>query len=231
MADLAAGEVFVDAGIVNGTRLNNHVNGATILPGFISRLTATTPVAADFVVWGSADGTIIKKVTITNLFSLITSNAAAGTPSLRSIGTTSVEAAPGNILALANTFTGLTQTFKHISATAAGSIAADSAGLGSTGTATRGSGSGDLAGFITLTPGGTGIGTSSLAATITFGTAYASGPWVFLVPYNQAAIAAMQGAKAVNAVADAGGANFTITTGSAALTSGTDYQFQYLCVI
>lgn len=227
MADLAAGEVFVDGQSGTAARLNNHVNGATILPGFMARLAASTPVVGDYVHWGKADGTAHGKVTITNLFSLLAVDAAVGVGSLRTIGTGAQQAAPGDFLTDSNIFTGTKQSFRHIGVNGPIASIAAGAALGG-GTAVLGSGSSDMAGFITLTPGaGTTTGTTAI---VTFGTNYSAGPWVFLVPFNANALAAQGSTKGINVSASAAG-SFTIQSGNTALTNGTVYQYVYFCVL
>jgi hypothetical protein len=65
MADLVAGETFADGGAaVTGARLNNHVNGATIDPAFISAKALVTPVAGDHLLIRQAGSGLLKKATV-----------------------------------------------------------------------------------------------------------------------------------------------------------------------
>lgn len=238
MADyITAGEVFTGSApdkSVTPTRLNHHVTGLRILPAFMDSATHAAPAAlTDVVLCANAAFSAFNMPTLTQLFAAQVADAAAVIASLRTIGTGALQAAPGNFLTLQNAFTGTRQSFRHIGSAGGASISptggAGSAGLGTTGTSALGSGSGDLAGFITLQPSGGTYGTSALAATVSFVTAFSAAPWVFLVPYNQTAIAAMQTGKALNVVASAG--SFDIMTGTTALVGGTTLQFQYLCIL
>lgn len=64
-ADLQSGEVFADGQSVTGARLNNSVNGAIILPSFISNKTNTAMVDADSVLFYQAGGDALLRSTIT----------------------------------------------------------------------------------------------------------------------------------------------------------------------
>jgi hypothetical protein len=70
-ADIQSPETFTDSGsgaIVNAARLGNHVNGATILPTFISDKTATAPVLTDYILFLQTSGLTLKKATVQQLF-------------------------------------------------------------------------------------------------------------------------------------------------------------------
>jgi len=99
------------------------------------------------------------------------------------------------------------------------------AAIGSTGTATLASGSTDESGQVTVTPGGSGITTGACAA-ITFGKNKRN-CFPTITPANAAAAAIMQTDGIIPASTSATG--FSISCGTA-LTSGTAYQFNYLCV-
>lgn len=96
MAKLSKGTDFSVAGTYSGTDLNNLVDAATVLPGFITDWTAVTPVSADSFLFYSAGGATLAKCTLSDILGSITSDAAAGTPSLRSLGTGATQAAAGN---------------------------------------------------------------------------------------------------------------------------------------
>lgn len=64
-ADLQSGEVFADGQNVSGSRLNNSVNGATILPAFISNKTNTAMVDADSILFYQAGGDALLRSTLT----------------------------------------------------------------------------------------------------------------------------------------------------------------------
>jgi hypothetical protein len=69
-ADIQSPETFTDSGsgaIVNAARLANHVNGATILPTFISDKTATAPVLTDYILFLQTSGSTLKKATVQQL--------------------------------------------------------------------------------------------------------------------------------------------------------------------
>jgi hypothetical protein len=69
-ADIQSPETFTDSGagaIVNAARLGNHVNGAIILPTFISDKTATAPVLTDYILFLQTSGSTLKKATIQQL--------------------------------------------------------------------------------------------------------------------------------------------------------------------
>jgi len=72
MADIRAGETFDDTTTgkrLDATRLNNHVNGAVILPESISARTEVTPVTGDYVTFwdASASPSVIAKATFGNI--------------------------------------------------------------------------------------------------------------------------------------------------------------------
>ncbi len=66
-ADLQSGEVFADGQSVTGARLNNAVNGATILPAFIANKSPTVPVGADsFIFYQAGSGSLLRS-TLSNI--------------------------------------------------------------------------------------------------------------------------------------------------------------------
>jgi|GEM_PF-7134021 len=115
-----------------------------------------------------------------------------------------------------------TQTFAP-----AGTTIAANSNLGSTGSATLASGSDDGQGQITLTPGGSGITTGTLA-TVTYAKAKATNSFPTLTPANAAA-AALGTTTQISLQTTPRGSGFDIVSGSAALTSGTAYVWNYRC--
>lgn len=98
MADLQRGHTFVNPSSGNtAADLHELVDSATILPAFI---TAKSGVATledvDVFLTYDSSASALKKVTFANLYGSIPTDQAAGTASLRTLGTTSVKAAAGN---------------------------------------------------------------------------------------------------------------------------------------
>jgi hypothetical protein len=236
MPDIQAGEVFTSVSpgkSVTPGRLNNHVNGATILPAFIFGKAAGTPALTDLVVWCDATGTTLKKVTLANLFGAQNADAAAGTASLRTLGNTGNKAAPGATtpgLTFDNDFTGRNH-FAHINTDTNPPAITAGAALGAGGTATLAANSGDLCGQVTLTPAGVPTANAKLF-NITFNKVFVTNPpIVILVPYGINAVAAMQGTKAVIVnPATLTTAQFEVNSNTTPLTAGTVYIFNYLCI-
>lgn len=233
MADIAAGEVFTSVApgkSVTPGRLNNHVNGATILPAFVfAKAAQASPALGDFLLICDAAGTVLKKVTLTNLFAAQTADAAAGVASLRTLGNTGNKAAPGATtpqLAATNVFTGLTNKFVHIRGTV-GATATAGAGLDS-GTAVIGSNSSDIAGGVILTPAGTPA--AGVQATITFDQSYSTTPQVYLIPFSDTAWAAQITPNKALRVGTVNLGSFTIVNTSTPLTAGTAYTYAYLVI-
>lgn len=112
MSDILSPETFADTGAnatVNAARLNNHVNGSTILPAFISGKASGTPVTGDSVVFFSASGASLLKCTLATILALGAPPAdpVAGTAGSRTLGTGAQQAAPGNDTRFPATVTGL----------------------------------------------------------------------------------------------------------------------------
>jgi len=106
-------------------------------------------------------------------------------------------------------------------------IAAQTA-LGSTGTATI-AGT-DVAGTITLTPGGTGI-TTGAQAIITFANAYTSAPKVVKIdPANANAQALTSSTQCAVIAANNTTTTWQVNSGSSALSTGTAYEWTYLVI-
>jgi hypothetical protein len=234
MAKFSKGETFVDGEAVTGTRLNALVDSANALPGLISEFSSgVTPALSDRPLLYDVSGTALISPTLTDVFAAQVTDAAAGTASLRTLGYTGNKAAPGATtpdLTASNTFTGTLQKVKHLAGTTGASIAADTAGLGTTGTPTAdlGTGSSDVGGFISLHTGNVAGGTGVTCAVITFGVTFASAPWFMLVPYNSNANGAQAGGKALTVSATT--TQCTITTGSQALATATTYNYQYVVI-
>lgn len=90
------------------------------------------------------------------------------------------------ILANSNTFTGTTNTFKHIKGSGTPTIAVNTSNAGVGATASiEGT---DMAGTIIITTGSSGVGGAGDFATVTFGTAYSTAPYVTISPLNEGAI-------------------------------------------
>lgn len=230
MADISGGETFVDGQTVNASRLNNDLSSATILPAFVSAKPTTTPVTGDRALLYQASGGILIAPTLTDILNLQVKDGAAGVATMRSLGTNSNQAAPGNLvpyLSNNNTFTGTSNKFKHVSGTT-GVTAAIAAGGGSTGTATLNARATDISGQITLTPNGTGITANSDQCTITFGAAFASAPNVSIVPDGANAWQAQVASGKEVTVGTITTTTFTLKSGATtALVAGTAYKFRY----
>lgn len=98
MADIQRGHTFIDGSSGNDSAdLHELVDAATILPAAITAKggVATLEDVDTFLVHDSS-ASALKKVTFANLYGSIPTDDAAGTPSLRRLGTTSVKAAAGN---------------------------------------------------------------------------------------------------------------------------------------
>jgi hypothetical protein len=68
MADMTGGEVFVDGQTVNGSRLNNHVNNAVLVPDCINGRGAITPTGADYLlIYRATPSPILRKATVTSI--------------------------------------------------------------------------------------------------------------------------------------------------------------------
>lgn len=70
MADLSSGESFVDGQTVTAARLNNMINGGTVLQGFISAKSDVAPTTDDFFVYYDTASATLKKTTIAELFTV-----------------------------------------------------------------------------------------------------------------------------------------------------------------
>ncbi len=107
MAKLSRGSTFTTG--VSGTAadLNNLVDAATILPGAITEQGAVLPDVSDSVLIYDASGSSLAKAQINDIINIIPSGAAAGTPSLRALGTTSTTAVAGNDNRLPAVVTGI----------------------------------------------------------------------------------------------------------------------------
>jgi hypothetical protein len=95
------------------------------------------------------------------------------------------------------------------------------AGAGTSPTVSLTSGT-DLKGTINVTTGTTPTA-SSVVATITFGTAYQSGPVCLVTPASASAMGTTYSPAAV-------AASFTINTGATALAASTSYSYSYSCL-
>lgn len=239
MADLASGEVFVDGQAVTGARLNNAVNGATILPGFVSRLVAGTPIVGDYVVWSdAATGLVLKKVTLTNLFSLITADGADGVASLRTLGFTGQKAAKGsatpqltadNSLTGRNHITHLTGDIANQPTCTVNAVNTTGAGVGAT--ATLGVQGCDWFGQVLLTPSGTPGASAKMFTINTFHLSFVTNaPAVFIIPINAAAVIAFQAAGKAVVQANVTTSGFEVWSGTTALSAGTAYALGYLAL-
>lgn len=107
MAKLQKGKDFTTGSPFSGADLNSLVDAATILPGAITEQSAVTPAGADTVMVYSAAATALGKCTVTQLFAAQSSDAAAGTPSIRTLGTGAQQAAPGNSTGLSASVAGV----------------------------------------------------------------------------------------------------------------------------
>jgi hypothetical protein len=83
----------------------------------------------------------------------------------------------------------------------------------------------DTAGTITVTPGNGILATGATVTTLTFASAYGSSPYVILTPSN-AVTALLSGVTSVF-VGSSSVSNFTITSGTTALTALTEYKWTY----
>lgn len=228
MADISKGTTFVDGSSYHATSFNNLVDDATILPAFVSAKPATSPATDDKVLLYDASGTALIAPTVADVLDLQIKDAAAGTASMRTLGTSNTQAAQGNLVAYlgtSQTFTGVANKFKHIGGTSGVTIAVNVAGAGTGATASLSSGATDISGQITLNTG-TGVATSTLLCTITFASAYSSAPGVMFVPVNTAAWQTVGTANKAVVVASTTTA-FTLTSGSVAIADGTTFTFRY----
>lgn len=137
---------------------------------------------------------------------LITGAASGGTRGIGIVQTTSLR---------------LDDTHLVTTQTTAPTIAPN-AGDGSTGTASVGTGSTDVAGSITITPSGTGIVAGS-QATLTFNKAYTNGTFVILTPANTNAAAAE---ALLGVYVTSNTTTFDLNV-NIALTTGTAYVWNY----
>lgn len=102
MADLSSPETWADSGAnaaVNAARLTNHVNGATILPAFISGKSTVSPASGDTAIFFQASSGNLVKATLSSILGLVSLPAVdpvAGTAGSRTLGTGAQQAAPGN---------------------------------------------------------------------------------------------------------------------------------------
>lgn len=228
MADLSKGTTFVNGSSYGATDFNNLVDAATILPAFISGKSTVSPATGDYLVFHDVSGSVLAKNTIANILDLQLKDTAAGTASMRTLGTGATQAAQGSLvpyLASSNTFTGTLNKFKHLSGTAGASVAVDS-GSGTGATASLNSAATDLMGEITLVPAGTPTGSSN-QCTVTFAEAYLAAPNVVIIPSNgPTAVNQATANKTVSVSVTA--STFTLVSGSSALTAGTTYKFKYI---
>lgn len=98
MADLQRGHTFTDGSSGNDSAdLHALIDLGTILPAFITGKTAVATLEdVDTLVVHDSSASALRKVTFANLYGSIPTDQAAGTASLRTLGTTSVKAAAGN---------------------------------------------------------------------------------------------------------------------------------------
>lgn len=223
MADVSAGETFATGQTVTDVRLNNHVNGLTILPSFVSAKPSITPVGTDRLLSYQISGSLLNAPTITAILALQVIDAVATIGSMRTLGIGANQAAQGSAVptkAADNTFTGTSNHFKHIVGTLGATISAGP-GVG-TGSATLLSKANDMAGLITFVVA-SGVA-NAIAGTVTFAQSYLVAPVVLLVPSSVNAIA--QQATSRNWFVTASATNFTVNTGSTLPTNGA-YIYAY----
>lgn len=240
MADITAGLTFVDDDTYAAGDLNTLVGNAVINPALITGKSAVAPATTDNVLISdtSNSGALIKN-TIAVVLDLQLKDAAAGTASMRTLGTGGQQAAQGNLvpylvggndIAGINSFSGVSLSVKHLisAATGSGITIAPNTGAGSTGTASLLAGSTDMSGIIILTPSGTGITANTVQCTITFGGTYTTAPQVLIAPFDQSTTDNQATAgKGVTATPSA--TAFTLKSGaSTALTTGVAMKFVYM---
>lgn len=113
MADLSSPETWADSGAnsaVNAARLTNYVNGATILPAFISGKSSVSPLSGDSIVFFQASSSNLVKSTLGTVLGLVSLPAVdpvAGTAGSRTLGAGAQQAAPGNDTRFPASVTGL----------------------------------------------------------------------------------------------------------------------------
>lgn len=252
MSDVSAGEVFVTGQSVTAVRLNNHVNGLTILPAFVSAKPTISPVGADRLLSYQISGDQLNAPSITNVLALQLVDQAAGVASMRTLGVGATQASQGsltpqkasdntftgintftganvfsgdNTLSGLNVFTGAFNKFKHIRGTPGATILVGP-GAGS-GSAALGTNASDLSGSVTIVCAGTTIINSTLA-TITFMTAYTVAPTVNLIALNGVSIQNQATAKFFS-VGTTTTTTFIIQS-SASLPSAGTYTFTYIVI-
>src|SRR5581483_974048 len=96
-SQLSKGHTFSDGTSGNtAADLNNLVDAGTLLPGAITEQTQTPPSVNDYFIFvRTADGNL-KKCSFQDIIDRFPTNATAGVASLRSLGTSATNAAPGN---------------------------------------------------------------------------------------------------------------------------------------
>lgn len=96
MAKLSRGHTFTDGSTAVAADLNTLVDSAAILPGAITEQAGATPANADSFLIYSASASDLRKCTLADVVAAFPNDAIAATKSLRSLGTTSTQAAAGN---------------------------------------------------------------------------------------------------------------------------------------
>lgn len=107
MAKLQKGTTFLNGNTYQDSDFNNLVDNATILPGAITEQTAGTPVSADSFLFYSVSAANLRKCTLTDIVGAFPVDQAAGTASLRTLGTSATQAAAGNDSRFPATLTGI----------------------------------------------------------------------------------------------------------------------------
>lgn len=92
---LSKGTTYTAGGSVTDVNLNALVDAGSILPGCISEQTQAAPAVAAMFLYRSNTGSL-RKCSLTQVINAFPADDAAGTPSLRRLGTTSIKAAAGN---------------------------------------------------------------------------------------------------------------------------------------
>ncbi len=230
MAQIVKGETFATGESVTAARLNALADDAELLPGAITEQGTATAAAGDSVLVSDVSSAgALYKATITEVLALQLADQAAGTASMRTLGSGATQAAAGSVAALkssSNVFTGTLQKFRHVGGTTGVTIAAN-AGLG-TGSpaATLATGSSDMCGIIQLVPGTTPT-TGSSQCTITFGVAHSATPFIMIGGYNSNAALSQQGTKVLTVTGESATV-FDLLSGASALVTGTTYKYWYI---
>lgn len=105
MADLQSGESFANGQSFDGARANNAINGATILPGFITGKSADVPITVDTIVFYQDSSSSLKKTTLSNLLTLIgTNNTFTGNTNISEAFMLGGDISPAQITATTNDY-------------------------------------------------------------------------------------------------------------------------------